>query len=95
MSDRINLDEVRTSALDRIERSERNFKLTIYIATLWEALFLGAFIFAADFSERLHLLLLIATVGSYSMVVLGIVALGAYMNRSLLRVVKAVELLKS
>ncbi|HVF49978.1 MAG TPA: hypothetical protein VNA19_07820 [Pyrinomonadaceae bacterium] len=95
MSDRINLDEVRTSALDRIERSERNFKLTIYLATLWEALFLGAFILAADFSDRLHLLLLIATVGSYSLVVLGIVALGAYMNRSLLRVVKAVELLKS
>jgi hypothetical protein len=94
MSEKVNLDEVRGRALSSIERSERNFKLVFIIAAVWEALFLLAFILAADFSNRLHLLLLIATIGSYSMVVIGLVALGAHVNRGVLRVLKAIELLK-
>ena len=55
---------------------------------------LVAFLLAADFSNRTHLLLLIATVGGYTVVVVGLVALGAYVNRAVLRVLKAVELSK-
>lgn len=95
MSEKVNLDGVRGKALASIERSERNFKLVFMIAAVWEAIFLLAFIMAADFSNRLHLLLLIATVGSYSMVVIGLVALGAHVNRGVLRVLKAIELLKA
>lgn len=95
MSDAANLDNVRGKVLADIERSERNFKLVFFIAAIWEALFLVAFVLAADFSNRLHLLLLIATVGSYSLVVIGLVALGAHVNRGVLRVLKAIELLKS
>lgn len=95
MSQRANLDNVRGKVLADIERSERNFKLVFFIAAVWEALFLVAFILAADFSNRLHLLLLIATVGSYSIVVIGLVALGAHVNRSVLRILKAIELLKT
>jgi len=51
------------------------------------------FVLAADFSNRMHVLLFVATVGSYSVVVLGLVALGAYVNRSVLRVLKAIELI--
>ena len=89
-----NLDRARTEALARIEQSERNFKLAFYVAAVWEALFLVAFILAADFSNRTHLLLLIATVGSYSLVIIGLMALGAHVNRAVLRVLKAIELLK-
>ncbi|MBD0372071.1 MAG: hypothetical protein ICV60_14615 [Pyrinomonadaceae bacterium] len=46
-------------------------------------------------SNRLHLLLLIATAGSYSIVVIGLIALGAHVNRGVLRILKALELLKS
>lgn len=95
MSERANLDNVRGKVLADIERSERTFKLVFFIAALWEALFLLAFILAADFSNRLHLLLLIATVGSYSIVVIGLIALGAHVNRGVLRVLKAIELLKT
>ena len=95
MSERVNLDEVRGKALASIERSERNFKRVFMVAAIWEALFLLAFILAADFSNRMHLLLLIATVGSYSFIVLGLVALGVYINRGVLRILKAVELLKA
>ena len=94
MSDRIDPNEVRKEALARIDRSERNFKLAFYAAALFEALFMIVFLLAADFSNRMHVLLFVATVGSYSVVVLGLVALGAYVNRSVLRVLKAIELIE-
>ena len=93
MSEKVNLDAVRSEVLARINRSERNFKLAFFAAVAVEALFLVTFLLAADLSNRMHLLLLIATVGSYSIVVLGLVALGAYVNRGILRILKAVEML--
>ena len=59
-----------------------------------EASFLVALLLAADLSNRTHLLLLIATVSSYSIVVLGLVALGEHLNRGVLRILKAVEMSK-
>ena len=94
MSERINLDSIRGEALARIERGERNFKLAFFAAVVFEALFLVAFLFAADFSNRTHVLLLIATVGGYTVVVLGLFALGAHVSRGVGRVLKAVEMLK-
>ena len=93
MSEKVNLDGVRSEVLARINRSERNFKIAFCAAVAVEALFLVAFFLAADFSNRMHLLLLIATVGSYSIVLLGLVTLGAHMNRGVLRILKAIELL--
>jgi len=93
MSEKVNLDAVRSEVLARINRSERNFKLAFFAAVAVEALFLVTFLLAADLSNRMHLLLLIATVGSYSIVLLGLVALGAHMNRGVLRILKAIELL--
>jgi hypothetical protein len=93
VSEKVDLDEVRSEVLARINRSERNFKLAFFAAVAVEGLFLVAFSLAADFSNRMHVLLLIATVGSYSIVLLGLIALGAYMNRGVLRIIKAIELL--
>ena len=95
MSEKINLDAVRSGVLAQIERNERNFRLAFFAAVVWEALFILAFILVADFSNRMHLLLLLATIGSYSIVVLGLVALGAHMNRGVLRVLRAIELAKA
>ena len=95
MSDKVKLDQIRGAALDRIKRSERNFKLVIFAAAVWEAFFLVAFLVAADFSNRTHVLLLLATVGSYTFIVLGLFALGVHVNRGILRVLKALELLRS
>jgi len=94
MSEKANLDGVRSEVLARINRSERNFKLAFLAAAALEALFLVSFLLVADLSNRMHLLLLIATVGSYSIVVLGLVAIGVHINRSVLRVLKAIESLK-
>lgn len=91
---RVNLDEVRAAALARVERSERYFKLSFIGAGLVEVAFIVSFILLADLSNRMHLLLLISTVSCYSIVVLGLFALGAHINRGVARVLKAVELLK-
>lgn len=95
MAQRVKLDEVRAAALARVDRSERNFKLAFIGAGFVEVLFIVSFILLADLSNRLHLLLLISTVSCYSIVVLGLFALGAHINRGLSRLLKAAELLKN
>ena len=92
MSETVDLDRVRAAALKRIERSERNFKLAFLAAAIIEVTFIVSFLFLADLSNRMHLLLLISTVSCYSIVVLGLVALGEWINRGIARVLKAVEL---
>ena len=94
MSERVNLDAIRGEALARVERGERNFKLAFFGGIAFEALFLVVLLLAADLSNRTHVLLLVATVGGYTVVVLGLVALGAHVSRGFARVLKAVELLK-
>ncbi|HYE16376.1 MAG TPA: hypothetical protein VD968_18200 [Pyrinomonadaceae bacterium] len=93
MSDRIDLNAVRAEALARVERGERNFRLAFFGGLAFEALFLAVFLLAADFSNRTHVLILIATIGGYTVVALGLVALGAHVSRGVARVLKAVELL--
>ena len=92
MARNVNLDNVRAAALARIDRSERNFKLAFFAAAVVEFAFIAGFLLLADFSNRMHLLLLISTVSCYSIVVLGLVALGEYFNRGLARLLKALEL---
>lgn len=94
MSESNKLDEVRVAALQRINRSERNFKLAFIGAGVVESLFVVSFLMLADLSNRMHLLLLISTVSCYSIVVLGLFALGAHINRGVLRVLTAIEVLQ-
>jgi hypothetical protein len=94
MSDKINFEQIRSQALERIDRSEKNFKLAFYAAVMVEGLFLVAFLLLMEFSNRTHVLLLIAAIGVYSIVVLGLVALGAHFNRGILRVLQAIDFSK-
>lgn len=90
MNDLTALDRARNSALDRIDRDERHFKLAIYGAAAFEALFLATFLLLADLHDRTHVLILLGSVGAYGMVVIGLVALSAHVNRSTARVLRAV-----
>jgi hypothetical protein len=92
MAENANLDSVRAAALARIDRSERNVKLAFFAAAIIEGAFIVSFLLLADFSNRIHVLLLISTVSCYSIVVLGLVALGEHINRGIARVLKALEL---
>ncbi len=95
MAQTVDLDGVRAAALARIDRSERNFRVAFFGAFIVEAAFIVSFLMMADLSNRLHLLLLISTVSCYSIVVLGLVALGAHINRGVARLLKAVELTRN
>ena len=86
----VNRDRVR-EALNRIERSERNYKLALASAVALEAGLLTGFLLLVDFSNQLHTLLFLATVGVWSLVALGLIALGAHVSRCTERVLKAIE----
>ena len=94
MQNENNLGSVRANVLKRIERSERNFKLAFFAAVAWESALFVALFFLIEPGNKLHLLIMVATVGSYSVVVLGLVTLGAYINRGNLRLLKAIEMLR-
>ncbi len=89
MSDKIN--EIRVNTLNLIERNERNYKFTFIGAAVVEMLFLAAFLLLADFSNRVHVLLLITTITVYTILAFGLFALGLHVNRNTLRVLNALE----
>ena len=85
------LDAIRRNTLERIDRAERHYKLAFFGAALIEVAFLAGFLLLADFSQRLHLLLFISTIATYTIVVVGLVALGAWDRRNTLLVLKGLE----
>ncbi len=89
MSEKIN--EIRENTLNRIEYNERNYKLAFVGAAFVEMLFIGAFLLLADFSNRVHLLLFIASFSVYTILIFGLMALGLHVNRNTLRVLTAID----
>jgi hypothetical protein len=85
------LNGIRADVLARVDRAQRNYRLAFICAAVVELAFLTAFLLLADFHNRLHVLLLISTVTTYSIIILGLFALGAYVTRSVLRVLQAIE----
>ena len=92
MSEKIN--EIRHNTLNLIERNERSYKFAFVGAAFIELLFLVAFLLLADFSNRVHVLLLIMTIVIYTIMAFGLLALGLHVNRNTLRVLNAIELLE-
>lgn len=88
-----NVDQVRRAALDRIDRGERAYRLFFALGVLFEASFLVAYLLLADLHDRLHLLVLLAAVGVYAIVVMGLFVLGAHVSRCTGRVLQAIDLL--
>ena len=77
--------------LDRIDRAQSQFRLAFYGAALLELAFIAAFLLLADFHQRLHVLLFLSTIATYTIVILGLVALGAWNRRNTLLVLKGIE----
>ena len=85
------LETMRANALAKIDRAERWFKLSLYGAVIFEGLFTIGVLAFADFHNRLHLLLVCCTGLIYMPVVLGLMALGAHVNRCTLRVLARLD----
>lgn len=79
-------------ALDRIDRAERRYKQAFLAAVAVEGAALPVYLALADFSNRTHVLLLLASVATYTIIAIGLVALGAHVNRNTLRILRAVQL---
>lgn len=86
-----NIDQIRSNTLKQIERTERHYKLAFVAAALLELAFFASFLMLADLSNRSHLLLFVAAVAIYAILAVGLIALGIHINRSTLRVIKAIE----
>lgn len=86
------IDEIRKQALSRIEQSESRYKLAFFAAGFVEVLFIASFLFLADFSNRLHLLLFISVIATYTIIGMGLFALGAHVNKSAGRILQAIEM---
>jgi hypothetical protein len=88
------LDRIRATALSQMDKAERNFKLAFYGAALFEGLFTVGIVFFANFKDPLHMLILSCTGVIYMPLLLGLVALGAHVNRNTLRVLARLDEVK-
>jgi multisubunit Na+/H+ antiporter MnhG subunit len=83
--------ELRANALRRMDAARRNFRLAVGGAFLFEGVFLIGILRFADLHDRLHLLIISCTGIIYIPLLLGLVALGAYMDRCTLRVLARLD----
>ena len=85
------LEQMRANALAKIDRAELWFRLSLYGAVLFEGLFTVGVLYFAAFHSRLNLLIVCCTGLIYMPVVLGLMALGAHVNRCTLRVLARLD----
>ena len=85
------LEKLQAAALAKIDRAERNFRAAIYGAVIFEAFFTLGIVYFADFKNPLHMLVLCCTGVIYMPIILGLVALGAHVNRNTLRVLARLD----
>jgi hypothetical protein len=82
------MSDIAKLTLDRIERSQRNFKLALAGAVMIEALLIGGMLLLVDFTNRLQALVFVSAVGGYTLIALGLVMLATHVDRTLLRAVQ-------
>ena len=85
------MTDVMTNVMERIDKVERYKRLAFVVGAALEAFFLAGFLLLADLHNRTHVLLLMSTVAGYTLVILGLVAVAAQIERSSLRMLKAIE----
>ncbi len=85
------LDQIRANALAKIDRAAMWFRLSLWGALLFEGLFTIGIVYFADFRNQLHLLIICCTGVIYMPVILGLLALGAHINRCTLRILARLD----
>ena len=88
------IDSIRTKALDEMDRAQRFVKYAILIGCLFEGLCLIGLLMKADLRDPLHQVILFATGLIYLPLVMGLIALGGWMNRCTLRILARLDDLK-
>jgi hypothetical protein len=89
------LDLIRQSVLDRMERGDKLVRGAIIAAAVVEGLLLAAALFIADWSNPLHRLVFLLSILTYSVIACGLIALAGHISRSTGRVLVALESLNA
>jgi hypothetical protein len=82
---------MRAGVLDRIERHARNVRFAIMAAALAEAALMAIALLKLDFSNRFEVVVFVLFVLTYTVIGLGLIALGAHVSRIGDRVLAAIE----
>ena len=85
------LDDIRGGVLRQMERAERNMKLGIFGAALIELLLFILAFTQFDLKNPVERIVFITSVLGYTITVLGLVALGAHVTRSVGRIVALLD----
>jgi hypothetical protein len=80
-----------TNVLDQMERHSNRMKLAIVGAAAVEALLMLVALFKMNWNDSTHILMFVFAVLGYTIVLLGLAALGAHVSRVGLRVVQALD----
>jgi hypothetical protein len=80
------LDTMREGVLARMERADRNMKLAIFGAVLLESVFLAVVLLLIDLENRVERLIFVTSILGYTIIALGLAALGAHVTRSMGRI---------
>lgn len=85
------LDTMRAGALAQMDRAQRNFRAAFIGALVSELLFTAGILYFVDWRDPLHMLIVCCAGVIYMPVILGLVALGAHVNRVVLRVLARLD----
>ena len=85
-------NNARRNALDRIDRSEKRFRLFVILLVAVEMLFLWGFVRLAEFSNPVHVLIFWSAVSTYTLLMCGLAILWGHVSRSTRLVLKAIDL---
>ena len=85
------VDDIREGVLRRMERQANMIRVAIFGAVAVEALMLGLVLWLIDWRDRTQVLMFVMGVLGYTIVVLGLAALGAHVSRCCNRVVAVIE----
>ena len=85
------VDDIREGGLRRMERQATMSRVAILGAVAIEALMLGLVLWLIDWRDRTHVVMFVMGVLGYTIVVLGLAALGAHVSRCCNRVVAVIE----
>lgn len=80
-----------TQVVNRIERSQKLFKLALAGGVVIEALLIGVLLLLVNFTDRTQVLIFVAAIGGYTLVTLGLIMLATHVDRTMLRAAQIAE----
>ena len=94
MEDKHELDTLRKTVLNNIQKYERYFTLSIVSASLVEGGFIIFFLIFANYNDVLHWLIFVSAMATYTIIGIGLFSLGFHINLNAQRILKAVYHIK-